>query len=349
MKILIYSPNFYPAVGGLEMVVEMLAEEFWVQGHRVKLVCQVPEAESPKVFSFEVMRQPSPSKLLQLTRWCDVFFQPNLSLKGLYPLLIFPKPWVVSHNSWYTRPTGELGWQDWLKHYLTRFATNISVSQAMAHHISVASTVIANPYQQDTFRLIPGVKRENSLVFLGRLVSDKGADLLLEAIANLKHYNLFPHLTIIGDGPELPHLRQQAQTLQITHQVEFAGIKTGRELATLLNAHHILVVPSRWHEPFGIVALEGIACGCVVVGSAGGGLPEAIGPCGITFPNGDLGALTGILANLLNHPDQWANYRRKAVEHLARHQKAAVAAAYLDVFQNAVQDAHPISLHRHAD
>ena len=43
----------------------------------------------------------------------------------------------------------------------------------------------------------------------------------------------------------------------------------GAALAALLNQCRILVVPSLWAEPFGIVALEGIACGCVVVGSAG--------------------------------------------------------------------------------
>ena len=97
-----------------------------------------------------------------------------------------------------------------------------------------------------------------------------------------------------------------------------------------------MVVPSLWDEPFGIVALEGIACGCVVVGSSGGGLKDAIGECGVTFPNGDVAALTEALANLLTNPEQLDSYRQKAQSHLARHQPTEVAKAYLKVFEEAV-------------
>jgi glycosyltransferase involved in cell wall biosynthesis len=349
MKILIYSPQFYPAVGGLETVVELLAREFVAQGHEVKLVCQIPDEDSKKTFSYEVYRRPSPMKLIQLTRWCNVYFQPNISLKGLYPLLLVPKPWVVAHNNWYSRSSGSLGWQDILKNWVTHLATNISVSQAVAKRIPAPSIVIPNPYHQQIFHFMPEIKRDRTLVFLGRLVSQKGVDVLLDAIAQLKQKEYGIDLTIIGDGPEAPLLKKRAENLEILDQVQFIGIQTGKELAQFLNRHHILVVPSRLGEAFGLVALEGIACGCVVVGTSVGGLPEAIGPCGITFPDGDVAALTEILADLLNHPDQWAEFRRKAVDHLAHHQKAAVAAAYLEVFQAALQAPRINSLNSHAD
>jgi len=79
-------------------------------------------------------------------------------------------------------------------------------------------------------------------------------------------------LTIIGSGPEEYSLRKLADDIGITGQVSFLGVKRGEESARLLNQHEILVIPSRWEEPFGIVSLEGIACGCVVIGSEGGGL-----------------------------------------------------------------------------
>ena len=60
--------------------------------------------------------------------------------------------------------------------------------------------------------------------------------------------------------------------LGLERQVEFTGVLQGETLVRTLNAHRIMVVPSRTPEPFGVVALEGIACGCVVVGSEGGGL-----------------------------------------------------------------------------
>ncbi len=92
----------------------------------------------------------------------------------------------------------------------------------------------------------------------------------------------------------------------------------GDALARLLNRHRVLVVPSRWEEPFGIVALEGAACGCVVVGTRSSGLVEAIGPCGPLVPKEDPQALAAALARLTDHPDDLAAFRDKAAAHLQR-------------------------------
>ena len=94
---------------------------------------------------------------------------------------------------------------------------------------------------------------------------------------------------------------------------------------------------SLWDEPFGIVALEGIACGCVVVGSEGGGLKDAISSCGMTFPNGNVEPLTQILFDLLSHPGKLTTYRQKAGWHLSRHTSKAVAKAYLEVLEGVIQ------------
>lgn len=327
---------FYPSVGGLETIVSILAHEFVRQGHEVKLVCQTKAADS-KVFPFEVVRGSSPFQLLMLGRWSDICFQANVSLKGIWPLLISRKPLVVSHNGWYLRPDGKIGWQDRLKQRVSRFSHNISVSRAVADHLSSKSIVVPNAYCEDSFYLMPEVPRKKQLVFLGRLVSDKGADLLLEAIAQLKDQNLHPQLTIIGTGPEEDKLRQQAKSSGVDDQIEFAGLKTGIELTRMLNEHQIMVVPSRWQEPFGIVALEGIACGCVIVGSQGGGLKDAIGPCGVTFPNGDVDALTEALFDLLMNENRLSDYRTHADGHLLRHRKEEIAKSYLQVFANALQ------------
>lgn len=336
MRILIYSPVFYPSIGGLETLVEILAEEFVSQGHEVKLVSQISD-QGTKQFSFEVIRRPGPIKLLRLIRWCEIFFQAHMSLKGAWPLLFRPRPWVVAHNAWYARDDGSFGWQDYLKHFAARFTTGISVSSAVAAHVRTPSKVIPNTYREDIFRLLPDLARDKELIFLGRLVSAKGADLLLSALGRLKKRGLAPRLTVIGSGPEEAELRRQAEDLGIADQIVFAGVKVETELAELLNAHKILVVPSRWQEPFGIVALEAIACGCVVIGSEGGGLKDAIGACGITFPNGDVEALAEGLADLLTRPDKVTIFRAAAEGHLSRHKKSAIAAAYLQVFKSALE------------
>ena len=63
------------------------------------------------------------------------------------------------------------------------------------------------------------IQRDREIVFLGRLVSDKGVNLLIDALAQLKSKGLAPRLTIIGNGPEELNLRQQVQSLELIEQV----------------------------------------------------------------------------------------------------------------------------------
>jgi glycogen synthase len=179
--------------------------------------------------------------------------------------------------------------------------------------------------------------RDRELIVVGRLVSDKGVDVLIEALAHLRAQGLAPRLTVVGEGPESARLKALVFDRGVKAQVQFVGVQTGGALARLLNQHQILVVPSRWQEPFGLVALEGIACGCVAVGSAGGGLPEAIGPCGVTFPNGNSARLAEALADLLRHPVARAGYRASAPAHLRPHERQRVAQGLLGVLENAAR------------
>jgi glycosyltransferase involved in cell wall biosynthesis len=336
MRLLLYSPAFLPRIGGLEIVMGQLAGELARRGHPVVVVTRTPGEPSAES-AYEVVRRPGPGRLLRLVRGCEVFFQANVSLRGLWPLALVRRPWVVSHHSWYCRADGRIAWQDRAKRrLLRRAAASIAVSEAVARDLDVPSVVIGNPYRDELFRRLPGVERDGDLVFLGRLVSDKGVAVLLDALALLAGEGLRPALTIVGDGPERPALEAQARRLGLAPQIAFLGVKTGGELVALLNRHRILVVPSRYAEPFGVVALEGIACGCAVVGSAGGGLPQAIGPCGRTFPNGDARSLARVIGELLPSPAEVAALLSQAPRHLAAHGAARVAERYEAEIERAV-------------
>jgi glycogen(starch) synthase len=342
MRILIYSPAFLPRLGGLELTTAQLAEELQRAGHEVAVLTTTAGRGEDGGFAFRVVRRPSGPEMLRWTRWCDVFYQANVSLRGLWPLLLVRRPWVVSHHSWYRRTEGRVAWQDRLKRRLLRFAaSSIAVSQAVADDLATPTVVIRNAYRDGLFRRLPDEERTGDLVFLGRLVTDKGADLLLDALALLAADGLRPRLTVIGEGPEAPRLREQAARLGLAGQVAFAGARRGEELVRMLNRHRLLVVPSRYDEPFGIVALEGIACGLGVVGSAGGGLKEAIGPCGETFRNGDAADLARVLGRRLRRPELDAESLRHAAEHLARHSGERVAAAYLREIEGAARRGRP--------
>lgn len=336
MKIALGSHVFHPAVGGIETMSMLLAQEFVRRQHEVVVVTHTPNP-GPDEFPFRVLRNPSKRELVKAVAWCDVFFQNNISLKTLWPLLLVRKPWVVRHATWIRRVDGTMAWQDRLKRLLLRFSTGISNSRATADDLPVPTVVIENPYRDDLFRVMPEVKKDRDIVFLGRLVSDKGPMLLLEALHRLKSKGRSSSATFIGAGVELESLQRQAADWGLEQQVEFVGQKSGEELVRLLNGHRIMAVPSVWNEPFGIVALEGIACGCAVVGSEGGGLKDAIGPCGITFRNGDVDGLRAALERLLDSPEAIRHLLEAAPRHLSRHTIGFVVDRYLEVLASAAK------------
>jgi hypothetical protein len=90
--------------------------------------------------------------------------------------------------------------------------------------------------------------------------------------------------------------------------------------------------------------LEAIACGCAVVGSTAGGLPEAIGPCGLTYPKLSVSDLAFRLEQLMMEPGLLNVMQKYATEHLATRTRLAIAARYLsfiaDCFPALVSAAH---------
>jgi glycosyltransferase involved in cell wall biosynthesis len=181
------------------------------------------------------------------------------------------------------------------------------------------------------------VTQDRDVIFVGRLVSDKGADLLLEALSVLKKTGFTPGLTITGEGPEESPLRLLVEQRGLTRQVTFTGMRSGADLSRLMAAHRVLVAPSRCNEGFGMVALEGAASGCVVIGSEGGGLVDAIGPCGFVVPKEDVQALAMAIQKTLASPSASADGEAACVLHLARHAPSRVSEAYLHTLKMAVR------------
>ncbi len=337
MKILLCSHVFAPDIGGIETVSALLAEQFSSLGSPVTVVTHTPGG--PVSSAYEVVRRPSLRKLRALARQADIVFQSNISLRTLLPLLFCGKPIVVTHHTYLTRIDGRLGWRDHIKRALLRGCHNISVSKAIAESLPVKSTVIGNPFESQEFTAWGAgdrdTPRDKDIVFLGRLVSDKGCDLALRALALLKADGICLSFTIIGDGPERAALARLATKLDITAQVDFRGVVRegrGRELAR----HKVMLIPSIWAEPFGLVALEGLAAGCVLAASSAGGLPEAVGPCGLLFPNGDVKAMAAALKCLITDAGSRQKLLAERDRHLQRFQPVNVAREYLAIFESAL-------------
>lgn len=332
LKILFFSHKFYPDIGGIETNAEILAIAFSNAGHNVCLVTWT-EAVGTTKFLFKVVRNPGFIELFKLHKWANIIFENNPCLRLAWPNLMFNKPLVVALNTWISKVDGNLGVRNKFKIFLlNRAAKVIAVSNALKNRSWPGSVVIGNPYKNELFRILPSEKRVNDFVFLGRLVSDKGANIAIEAMPFLPEANL----TIIGDGPELDKLKKLAFHLKIVDRVKFEGILTGEDLVRCLNKHKYILVPSIWEEPFGTVVLEGMACGCLPIVSNCGGLPDAVGKAGLLFKKGDVKSLLVQINKVTSDPAFEYKIRQFTAEHLAMHLPQKVASQYISIIENAI-------------
>lgn len=338
MKYLINSTTFYPAVGGLENVAMDMATEFTKAGHEVKVVTLIPaKTDTSTDFPFEIVRQPSQLAYIRLIRWADVALHFNVTIKGIWQHLFLSTPLVLSHQS----PMKHHETSERKRAAKVGFVNRIPILNiACSHYVTEQfdnCIAIPNSYNHQLFRIIkPVEERKGELVYLGRLVSIKGVDLLLEALHLLKKEGIEPKLSIIGDGEDRVKLERLTQDLGLSGQVRFEGVKTGEDLVKALNDHQIMVIPSLWKEAFGIVALEGIACGLTIVASEGGGLIDAVGPCGLTFPNGNKVALAEAIKDVYQNEEKRQNFQAAAEAHLRPHKRSAIAQQYLTAIEQAL-------------
>jgi glycosyltransferase involved in cell wall biosynthesis len=127
--------------------------------------------------------------------------------------------------------------------------------------------------------------------------------------------------------------QKQAKELGIASQVDFTGALRGSDLRDRLAAHQLMVVPSIWEEPFGVVVLEGLACGLIPVAADSGGLPDAVGKCGSIVPKNNPTALAAVIERLLIEEPPQRQFRAFVPDHLAAHAPKQIALQYLEALE----------------
>lgn len=141
------------------------------------------------------------------------------------------------------------------------------------------------------------------VMFVGRMIRDKGADVVLDAVARLDRDDI--ELTIVGSrnfdagAPPSPYERElAARAAPLGDRVRFWPFTPRAQLAEVYRAADVVVVPSRWAEPFALTVMEGMACGVPVVASAIGGIPEVMGDAGVQVRPDDAADLAAALEAL---------------------------------------------------
>jgi len=137
------------------------------------------------------------------------------------------------------------------------------------------------------------------LITVANLVENKGVHHLLGALGRLRSPRV--RLRVVGDGPAQPSLRALAARLGLQHQTEFLGLRN--DVHELLGTSDICIQPAL-AEAFGLTVAEAMACGCAVVASRVGGIPELIqhGRTGLLVEPGDEAGFAAALERLLDDP-----------------------------------------------
>ena len=145
------------------------------------------------------------------------------------------------------------------------------------------------------------LSQEPTVVFAGRLVREKGADVLVRAFESVSRQLPSSRLVLAGEGPERRSLEALIVDLGLADRVRMIGALPSESLPEAFRGAWVQAVPSRWPEPFGMVAAEAMMRSTAVVASDTGGLPEVVshGRTGRLVPPGDARALAAALLDLL--------------------------------------------------
>ena len=139
--------------------------------------------------------------------------------------------------------------------------------------------------------------------YMGRLVPEKGLDVLLTAVSSLAKKGFRLRCLICGSGPCREPLESLAEDLGISDLIDWNEAVSREKVPDIMEKIDIFVLPSVsvewWEEQFGLVIPQAMAMGIPVVGSQSGAIPEVIGRDDTIFPEGDQKALAGILKTLI--------------------------------------------------
>lgn len=206
-----------------------------------------------------------------------------------------------------------------------RAAANVGASEHVANRIALPySHVIRNAVAEQTNRAVSASAAEDCqsevrFAYLGRLVTEKGVKILLQAAALLAEQGLTAPILIIGDGPERPALEQQKTALKLGENVAFLGFQRGAALEEIMRHVSVLVVPSVCQDVAPVAVLEMMMQGRVIIGSKIGGLAEQLGEAGLTFAPGDPQGLAQRMRDVLENPALLKSLGKCARDRAARH------------------------------
>jgi glycogen(starch) synthase len=375
MKVIFWSELFWPHIGGVEILTQQLIKALKKFGHNIIVITS---ATSLAVKPFEIMdgieihRLPFQDALVgrdlhemhRITgQTIDLMsqFQPDvvhihssqpstlfyhLSRRGsLFPTVFTlhePLDKADDANSLVGRTMLSSNWIAAVSQATLKQARNI------VPEIITRSSVIYNALEKPLFQASPLQFDPPRLLCIGRLTREKGFDLAIQALAEIRQRIPGIQMVIAGDGRERNNLKSLAESLGLKEAVEFSGWVQPDRIPELINSASLVIIPSRWPEPFGLVALQSAQMGRPVVAANVGGLPEVVvnNETGLLFEKNDAVHLISCVYKLLQHPAETIRMGKAALERAENFfDLEATASAYDKLYQDIFQKvrSHPVS------
>lgn len=388
MRVLIYTHTFWPSIGGIEDVGHALATGLTDEGHDVTVVTPtMTEFERPA--NYKIVRKPAWHKLIRLIFAHDLIHANGSTMRLMPISLLCGKPFTWTHHGYQSicidgagwaagRPAPLKPWPSFLHHlklfgflsafygllklYLRRIgahlvAANVQSSNYLAAIMKLPrQRVIVNPVDLKFFAAQSNKTAEHQLAhasttftYIGRLISEKGVDDLIYALAILCEREKTSGtkcattecttLKIIGDGPEKMDLQRLAQQLEVDSQITWENTKIGSDLKRSLSGAGICVIPSAWAEPSALMTMILMAAGKPLIVSRTGWLSECAGDACLTFANRDRSELAEVMLKLKDDPHLQADLIRRGLMRTKNYQMERSVAAYINLFRETVSGA----------
>jgi len=341
VRILFWPGNFWPVIGGAEVLAGQLLPALQERGYEFTVVTSRRPLDRPNEEIYKgipVHRFPFRENLNQVSELVEIKQRVQNLKKQFAPDLIhisaverdhvfhlltaqaYPVPLLITLHNVLTQEVEKS--DSWLRRLVTSadWVSCVSVSVLTATRMMLPNTACRSSVVYNGLD-IPAVVPKGApadvpqLLCLGRLKARKGFDLALTAFASI--IQRFPQvrLVVAGDGPERPSLERQAARLGIAGVVDFIGWVDPGDIPKVVAKATAVVMPSR-HEPFGLVALDAALMARPIVASRVGGLAEVVThrETGLLVEPEDSAGVAEALAFLLENHDLAAEMGRVARE-----------------------------------
>jgi len=360
MKVLYWTPEFYPEIGGIEELSRRVLPAFQERNYEFLVVAAHGRRRLPDLTEFNGIpvhrfhfrdalgRRDCKAiltyqrQITQLKRSFNpdvvhIHFGDPYGFFHVTTLSAHPAPSLVTLHSMVDYRISQ---DTLLSKLLTQASWVAGCSEASLAEprravpaIVARSSVIYNGLDVPPLVPAPLDFDRPRILCLGRVVKDKGFDLAVAAFADVRKRFPASRLIIAGDGLARPDLERQVLTLELADAVDFLGWVDPEDVPGVINAATIVVLPSRFQEPFPLVALQAAQMARPVVAARVGGLPESVvhGQTGLLVDREDPQQLASAIEFLLAHPEVAAGYGRSA---RARVLSVFSLTAYIDAYDS---------------